>query len=107
MSTLASFLSCNLKPFRGAAKNPRWRVRTSSLAANLNLVNYFSSYPLFSSKYLDYLVWEQAVLLVKRSEHLSPVGQAELRRLKSTMNDQRTSFSWTHLSCFYRLPTSG
>lgn len=102
MSNLAFFLLCSIKSFKGNSNFPRYRVRTYSLSSNLNLIDYLSNFPLFSSKHLDFLAWKQAVLLIRDKKHLTSEGKILLSALKSSMNNSRTIFTWNHLSNFYK-----
>jgi len=43
-----------VKFIRNNSNNPQYRIRTTSLKANLAVVDYLTKYPLFGSKYLDY-----------------------------------------------------
>jgi hypothetical protein len=54
LSLIADLLSTTVKEVRSDKPNPEYRVRTTSLNGNLILVDYLESYPLFSSKYLNY-----------------------------------------------------
>jgi len=57
MEILAQYLKVKLGK-TGRKKYPlylEYRVRTSSLSSNLILIDYIKQYPLFSSKYLNYM----------------------------------------------------
>lgn len=69
------------------------------------MVNYFNKFPLFSSKYLDFLSWAEAQKLITNKLHLTkngPEGLDRIKSLKNTMNNNRSVFSWEHLNDFYR-----
>jgi hypothetical protein len=43
-----------VKSIRNDTNNPQYRIRTTSLKANLVVINYLTKYPLFGTKFLDY-----------------------------------------------------
>ena len=53
LEKIAEFLLTTVKSVRQDRPNPEYRVRTTSLEANLILSNYLENYPLFGTKYLD------------------------------------------------------
>ena len=55
-------------------------------------------FPLFSSKYLDWLDWNKAAKLILANEHYTELGIVEIDNLKSKMNNQRVEFDWNHLT---------
>jgi hypothetical protein len=75
-------------------------VTVSTLASRMALINYFLEFPLLSSKHLDYLNWIEAHKLVSSKQYRTVEGTAKLLELKSTMNNNRTSFNWDHLDSF-------
>jgi hypothetical protein len=80
MEALAHYLLSNLKFLQrnfcrsqqNKGKSTSFRVRTNSLAGNLVLVSYFTSFPLYGSKRLDYFDWCQGVELVAKGNHKLP-----------------------------------
>lgn len=79
----------------------QWRVRTTNKNENVGIVEYFNKFPLLSSKYLDYLNWEQAYNIILAKNHTKPSGLKLIKDLKNSMNSKRTEFSWEHLNKFY------
>jgi len=57
LEIIAKFLLSSVKTIRVDKPNPEYRVRTISLNGNLILENYLNTFPLFGSKYLDYIDW--------------------------------------------------
>ena len=55
-----------IKEIRMYTKHPQYRIRTISLTSNVLLESYLTEYPLFSSKYLNYLDWLK-VLAIKKT----------------------------------------
>ena len=102
MEALAHFLLSNLKSLQRKDKGISFRVRTNSLAGNLVLISYFTSFPLLGSKRLDYFDWCQSVELVAKGNHKTTQALASMKQLKTNMNDNRTFFTWEHLVTFYQ-----
>jgi hypothetical protein len=102
MEALAQFLLSNLKLLQRKDKGTSFRVRTSSLAGNLVLISYLTSFPLFGSKRLDYFDWCQSVELVVKGNHKTTQSLASMKQLKTNMNYNRTFFTWEHLVDFYQ-----
>jgi hypothetical protein len=103
LSKIADFLCSVVKETTVSTKTPQFRVRTTSVNANDILMNYLTDYPLFSSQYLDYLVWSDVVKMFNKGEHKSQQGRDRINKFKSTINDNRTIFIWDHLNNFYSL----
>ena len=61
-------------------------------------LNYFTRYPLFSSKYLDYKDWKEIVLLILENKHYTEEGLIKTDSVRNSMNRQRTFFNWDHLN---------
>lgn len=95
-SKLSEFLNSNLKEIKN---KKQYRVRTTSLKGNLILIEYLQKYPLFSSKYLDYLDWKEVISYFIRKEHYENIENIE--KLKLNMNNNRTYLNWDHLQNFY------
>jgi len=86
---------------RKVDKYSQFNITTSNTISNKILIEYLKSYPLFTSKYLNYMDWLQAYHLVNEKKHKNPIIYNEIRILKSNMNSKRTKFSWEHLNKFY------
>jgi hypothetical protein len=54
LEEIALSINSVVKSIRNDSNNPQYRIRTTSLKANLAVVNYLVKYPLFGSKFLDY-----------------------------------------------------
>jgi hypothetical protein len=63
------------------------------------LRSYFLKFPLYSSKYLDYLDWCKIIDLSKNVP-LSNDTILKCTSLKLGMNKNRTYFNWDHLNSF-------
>ena len=71
------------------------------VAAREGLINYLNNYPLFSSKYQDFLDWHKAYLIKNSRKNMTPSGTSELLSVKNSMNTKRTQFNWDSLNKFY------
>ena len=103
LEKIAKFLLTTVKSIRQDKPNPEYRVRTTSLRANLILSKYLENYPLFGTKYLDAKDWMKIVSIFEKGEHKDQKGIEKIVEIKSLMNDRRTNFTWDHLQDFYNL----
>jgi hypothetical protein len=55
LTHIAKILDTEVKKIRINRPSPEYRVRTTNLKGNLSIKNYLLNYPLFSTKYLDFL----------------------------------------------------
>ena len=102
LSLIGEFLLAKVKITKSKYSiKAKFRIRTTSLEGNIILKNYLNNYPIFSSKYLDYLDWCTALDLFERNIRPKPLDKIAI--IKSNMNDNRTYFTWDHLQNFYRL----
>jgi len=53
MLSIANLFKTTLKEIKLDTKHPKYRLKTSTLAGNLEVEKYFKNYPLFGKKYLD------------------------------------------------------
>lgn len=100
MFQIAQFLNTTVKLVHLSQKSSTFRLRTLNISSNQLLINYLSSHPLFSSKYLDYLDWFEIFKLFVAKKHLTPEGLFIIQNLKTQMNNQRQIFTWNHLNIF-------
>ena len=103
---IGEFIGCEVKNTKSKYEadgivSLKYRIRTTSLKGNLSLKSYLSSYPLFSSKFLDYKDWLMALEYFERKEHKRLV--TNIIKIKSDMNNKRTFFNWDHLQRFYNI----
>jgi len=102
MADIATFLDSSVKEIRTSSNHPQFIIRTISLDSNIKLESYLNKYPLFSSKYLNYLDW----LKILEFKKLGKYDQSFLDKvitIKNNMNNKRTFFVWDHLQGFYNL----
>lgn len=79
------------------------RIRTKSMMENEKILKYLENYPLFSSKYLNYLDWKEVVYLIKDKKHLLSHYKTHIANLKKNMNSFRKLYHWEHLQFFPRI----
>nr|YP_010041360.1 LAGLIDADG endonuclease [Pisolithus microcarpus]QPA36137.1 LAGLIDADG endonuclease [Pisolithus microcarpus] len=103
LENIADLLQTKVKAIKMNSPQSQFRVRTTNLNGNINLENYLKNYPLFSSKYLDYIDWQKVLEIFKKCEHKQKEGIDKIISIKQQMNDRRTIFSWIHLNNFYNL----
>jgi len=83
---------------RGVPKGSSYTAYIGKRSSLLLLIQYFSLFPLFSSKRLNYLDWKAAVEMVQNREHLTPEGFLKIKAIKNSMNSRRTEFNWDFLT---------
>lgn len=98
LSDLTDFLNCKLLTRKQKSTgNEYYTLTASSKISFFVVLNYLQKYPLFSSKYLDYQDWKEIVLLILENSHYTEKGIKKVECAKSSMNRQRTNFTWNHL----------
>ena len=96
---IAKFLNCNLNTRKQISTgNEYFNLTASSRKSLVTILTYFKSFPLYSSKYLDYKDWEQSAILILENNHYTDKGIAMIDSLKNNMNLKRTTFNWDHLN---------
>jgi len=103
LKIIADFLKVSLKIIKDNTPNPQYRLRTINVESNLILEKYLNEYPLFGSKYLDYLNWLEIFDLFRIRFKYSKDNIDKALKAKSQMNNNRTIFTWNHLTKFYNL----
>lgn len=103
-TTIAEYLGVSLY-VRKRRKNEKvffsYLLIAHSRKSHELICRYFDQYPLFSSKFLNYIDWKQIYLLQKEKKHLSPEGLNLCIKIKNKFNNKRLFFNWKHLSNFY------
>lgn len=103
LEEVAIVLKSVVKSIRSGSENPQYRVRTTSLAANTEVISYLTKYPLFGSKFLDYKDWSKVAVLFAKGSFDHKLNLGYVKQIKFQMNDNRTIFVWDHLQNFYNL----
>ena len=101
LEEIALMFKCVVKSTRSESDKPQYRVRTTSLAGNIEVVNYLTKYPLFGTKFSDYKDWEKVAMLFTEGSFDHKLNMDYVKQIKSKMNDNRTIFVWDHLQNFY------
>lgn len=96
MQNIADFLGVKLHSRNFDGKFSQFVVNTSNNESNLILINYLNSFPLLSSKYLDYKDWEKAYYIFSKKLYKDLIYFEKIREIKLNMNKNRTFFSWDH-----------
>lgn len=78
-----------------------YEVRTTKKTSCDILIDYLSTYPLFSSKHQDFLDWREFHHIRLSKEYKTMEGTSKLISLKNSMNTKRTQFNWDSLNSFY------
>jgi hypothetical protein len=96
---IAKFLNCNLNTRKQISTGNEYFNLTASSHKSLSIIiTYFKSFPLYSSKYLDYKDWEKAGIIILEKDHYTEQGIIIIDILKNNMNLKRTYFNWNHLN---------
>lgn len=69
-------------------------IMTFNTKGNTLLINYLDKYPLWSSKYMDYVSWKKIVLAQASTTNVVDLA-IETRK---DYNKTRTTFNWDHLN---------
>lgn len=78
LQDIADFLKVSLK-LRKINNHPQFNITTSNNISNSILIEYLSTYPLFTSKYLNYIDWVYALNLFYKKKHKNPVIYEKIR----------------------------
>lgn len=57
-----------------------------SFGSAFRVIQYFSKYHLLGTKYLNYIKWRKAYLIIQKKEHLTEDGFNKIKKLKYSMN---------------------
>lgn len=61
---------------------------STSFGSAKKVINYFDRYHLLSTKYINYLKWRKAYIIIQDNNHLTDSGLNKIIKLKNTMNSQ-------------------
>lgn len=99
LNEIVLFLNCNLLTRKQLSTGNEYYTLTASSRNSLSIIlKYFSCFPLFSSKHLDYLDWSKAAIFILNNEHYTEENLLKIDSLKLGMNRSRTEFNWDHLN---------
>ena len=99
LTDISMLLNCNLNTRKQISSDREYFiVAASSRKSLLTILTYFKSFPLYSSKYLDYKDWEQVATLILKNDHYTEKSIIKINYLKGNMNSKRIYFNWDHLN---------
>jgi hypothetical protein len=105
MQALAAFLfsklGTTLVKNASGTMSKRLRARNTAQAGAGAAAMYFTSFPMLSSKQLDFEAWRSAYARTVLRQAKTGDGFAEMRKLKESMNSKRSQFTWDHLQRTY------
>ena len=90
LKKIGKFLGVSVCPIREERSNPQYRIRTSTVLSNSILADYIKKYPLFSTKYLEFVDWLKVLDIFAEGRHKSEIPT--IVGIKSQMNTKRTIF---------------
>lgn len=96
-NNIAQFLGVNLTVVNRNTGKQYFNITAKSRESISVVKNYLNTYPLFSSKYHDFLDWEKVVDLILRQTHYEDENSDLIEKLKNGMNKNRTEINWAHL----------
>ena len=88
MQKIADCFDVPLK-IRFHATKPYYCVEIASFWKLQKLINYLETFPLLSSKALDFRDWKQVWEMIRSKEHLTPEGKARILSIKHGINRGR------------------
>jgi LAGLIDADG endonuclease len=59
---------------------------STSFGSAKNVIYYFDHFHMLSSKYVNYLEWRKAYIIIQNKDHLNEIGLDKIIKLKSKMN---------------------
>ncbi len=96
---ISDFLGCSLLTRKQLATGREYYTITASSKKSLSIIiSYFNTFPLLSSKFLDYKDWSIAAELILKDLHLSVECRTRINLLKQNMNRNRVYFNWDYLN---------
>ncbi len=99
LTEIANFFGCSLLTRNHLSTNNKYYIiAATSKKSLLTIISYFDSFPLLSSKYLDYLNWSEVAKLIIKDLHLTDESINNIVLLKNSMNRKRSYFNWDHLN---------
>ena len=95
MESIALLLNVKVNKVRLNRKSPLYRIRSSTVTQNNIIIQYLKTFPLKSSKYLDFQDWMKIVKYFEEKTH--KINVSKIVELKLGMNNNRIYFNWDHL----------
>lgn len=63
---------------------------STSFGSARKTINYFDKHHLLSSKYINYIKWRKAYIIIQNKNHLNKDGIDKITKIKNTMNRLNT-----------------
>lgn len=105
LNKIATFFNCNLLIRKQKTSGNNYYHLTASSCKSIQIIlNYFDSYPLYSSKYLDYKDWAEAANIILEQTQYRDENIIKIKNLKNNMNNSRVYFNWSHLINLRKTP---
>lgn len=106
MQIIANFFNVNIresKIFKYNRLYSTYVMEAGGMSSHKIAVSYFSRFPLFSSKYINYLRWLEVHQMQLKKEHATLTGLQRCMEIKNDFNTNLClqSISWSRLSKFY------
>jgi len=79
-------------------KNSYYIIKIENQNSIKILINYLTNNKLLSSKYLDFLDWNNAFKEIINKNHFTDEGKNKIYLAKNNMNNKRIYFNWDHLN---------
>lgn len=95
LNQICLFLNCNL--LTKTKHGDYYTVYASNEKSLRIILDYFNKYPLYSSKYLDYMDWKKVVNYKLNRTCFNEDISKLIIELKAGMNTNRKIFNWDHL----------
>lgn len=84
-----------LKKEFGGEINIENRIYTSStFSLAKSFIDYFDKYTILSMKYIEYLKWRDCYRIIQRNEHLTEKGLDKIEKLKNSLLDFYSHYSF-------------
>nr|ATI20300.1 LAGLIDADG endonuclease [Juglanconis sp.] len=104
---IALFLGVNLLVVTRNTGKQSFSLEAKSRESLSVVKNYFNTYPLFSSKYLDFKAWDKVVNLILLQTHYDNENLDLIEELKGEMNNNRSNINWGHLDRLGKIKKQG
>lgn len=106
MTIIAQYFNVNVRHVcrvRSNGEKNSYVVETSGLDSHKIVSSYFLSFPLFSSKYINFLRWLEIHHMQLSGESKTLKGLQHCKEIKNGFNSNLSTqnVTWTHLSKFY------
>jgi len=103
LSIIARYLGVNLYSRSREQKDKifySYTVISHNIESHRKVIEYFESYPLYSSKFLAYKDWKYVVEQIKlrAGKPLTVEDILKIEKIKSQFNKKRTEFDFSHLN---------